>query len=249
MSLTNAVLKVNSNVIDVKAKIREAALTLREEITKAEHNALRENVKIEDIQKGEVQVPELLTYFFQNLVAGPETGRWKSERKMLRMESIAEDIIFSATCELKKPKKHLVLGMALKSLTGSRKVIEVSNKLGHCASYHTVQELETEMTFEANKQGNVTPHGIVPDLSVGTGAAWDNFDQFMDTLTGKDTLHDTVGIAYQAVPDHAQAVIDSSGQSQVVQEQPLTTTNPKKKRRRTYEPSGLILLPTGKSQN
>ena len=71
--------------------------------------------------------------------------------------------------------------MALKSLTGSRKVIEVSDKVGHCASHHTVQELETEMTFEANKQGNVTLHGMVLDPSVGTGAAWDNFDQFMDT--------------------------------------------------------------------
>ena len=30
-----------------------------------------------------------------------------------------------------------------------------------------------------------------------TGIAWDNFDRFVETKSGKDTLHDTVGIAYQ----------------------------------------------------
>ena len=30
-----------------------------------------------------------------------------------------------------------------------------------------------------------------------TGIAWDKFDRFVETKSGKDTLHDTVGIAYQ----------------------------------------------------
>lgn len=34
-----------------------------------------------------------------------------------------------------------------------------------------------------------------------TGIAFDNFDRFVDTLTGKDTLHDTVGIIYQNIVD------------------------------------------------
>ena len=33
--------------------------------------------------------------------------------------------------------------------------------------------------------------------SLATGVAFDNFDRFVETLSGKDTLHDTVGIAYQ----------------------------------------------------
>ena len=44
-----------------------------------------------------------------------------------------------------------MLGLALKSLPGSKKVIEMMNKLGHYVSYHTVEEIETEMTFEATK--------------------------------------------------------------------------------------------------
>ena len=86
----------------------------------------------------------------------------------------------------------------MKSLTGSRKVIEILNKLGHCVSYHTVEEVETEMTFEANKKGVLTPHGMTCNPLLGTGLAWDNFDRFVATMTVTDTLHDTVGIAYHA---------------------------------------------------
>ena len=30
-----------------------------------------------------------------------------------------------------------------------------------------------------------------------TGITWDNFDRFVEIKSGKDILHDTVGIAYQ----------------------------------------------------
>ena len=59
--------------------------------------------------------------------------------------------IFAATAGLKKPQKHLMLGIASQSLTGSKKVIEIMNRLGHCASYHTIEEVETEATFESTK--------------------------------------------------------------------------------------------------
>ena len=86
----------------------------------------------------------------------------------------------------------------MKSLTVSRKVIEILNKLGHCVSYHTVEEIETEMTFEANKEVALSPHGMTRNPVLGTGPTWDKFDRFVATMTGTDTLHDTVGIAYQA---------------------------------------------------
>ena len=42
-----------------------------------------------------------------------------------------------------------------------------------------------------------TPFGMDLLSCVRTGLAWDNFDRFVETSSGKDTLHDTVGIAYQ----------------------------------------------------
>ena len=44
---------------------------------------------------------------------------------------MCQDAIFATTSGRKKPKKHLMVGTALKSLTGSRKVIEIMNKVGH----------------------------------------------------------------------------------------------------------------------
>ena len=89
-------------------------------------------------------------------------------------------MILSATPGQTKPRKQLLLRMTMKSLTGSRKVIEILNKLGHCVSYHTPKETETEITFEANKEGALTPHGITcnPPLRL----TWDNFDRFIATM-------------------------------------------------------------------
>ena len=37
------------------------------------------------------------------------------------------------------------------------------------------------------------------DPQCGTGVAWDNFDRFVETVSQKVTLHETVGIACQTV--------------------------------------------------
>ena len=42
---------------------------------------------------------------------------------------MCEDAIFASTSGLKKPKKHLQLGLAMKRLTGSKKVVEVVKRL------------------------------------------------------------------------------------------------------------------------
>ena len=55
----------------MKTKVRDIALLLREEINRAEIFPLPNNSKIEDIKRGEVTVPELVTIFFQNFIAGP----------------------------------------------------------------------------------------------------------------------------------------------------------------------------------
>ena len=44
-----------------------------------------------------------------------------------------------------------------------------------------------------------TPNGISADSKGGIGCAFDNFDQFLESQSGKDTLHDTVGISHELV--------------------------------------------------
>ena len=75
---------------------------------------------------------------------------------------------------------------------------EILRRLEHTSSYYTMKELETKLTFHATETGNGTPTRMSLDLEQATGFAFDNFHSFMETLTGKDTLHNTVGIAYQS---------------------------------------------------
>ena len=59
--------------------------------------------------------------------------------------------IFVLTSDLQKMSKRMQLGMTIKSLIGSRNVVDVLNGLGHCLSYITTEKLETELTFGATK--------------------------------------------------------------------------------------------------
>ena len=75
---------------------------------------------------------------------------------------------------LKNSQKHLMLGIALKKLTRSQKVVEIMNRLGHCISYHTIEEIETEEMFESTKNNLFTPSGMMLDPKCGAGVAWHN---------------------------------------------------------------------------
>ena len=107
------------------------------------------------------------------------------------------------------------LGMTIKSLTCSRKVVDLLNRLGHCVSYSTIEELETELTFEATKEKRLTPNGMSLNPANNIGVAFDNFDIYVETVSGKDTLHYTVGIAYKQnilpTPNKSVADIGCSG--------------------------------------
>ena len=71
--------------------------------------------------------------------------------------------------------------MIMKSLTGSRKVIEILNRLGHCVSYNLVEEIETGLTYAANEKDILTPSGMNMDVNACTGLEFDNYDRFVET--------------------------------------------------------------------
>ena len=65
--------------------------------------------------------------FFQNLIAGPDSRRWHSKRKVTRIQSLCEDVMFTATSGRKKPKKHFRLGISMKYWMKSDNFIEDSS--------------------------------------------------------------------------------------------------------------------------
>ena len=78
---------------------------------------------------GETEIPEEVLQFFKYLIIGADNRTSGSSSKLRRIRSISEDVVYSMTSGRKKPSKHLKLGLVIKSLTGSKKVIEMLNHL------------------------------------------------------------------------------------------------------------------------
>ena len=144
--------------------------------------------------------------------------------------------------------------------------MEILNNMG---------QLETELTFEANKNNKETPFGMKTTPEVNTGIAWHNFDRFVETKSGKDTLHNAVGFAYQMrnIPVTNLTAMHSEKSTNCTNSLPLsqqlgirqnqqlsqkkqglaitidgTSENIKsRKRRRAYEPTGLNIPQKTKS--
>ena len=134
-------------------QIRDVAFKLRQEIMNASSIKLPEHLKVEDIFKGEVEVPDLVQNFFKYLIGDPDSRKWDLESRKRRIKSISQDVVFSTTSGIEKPSKHLQLGLAIKSLSGTRKL----ERMGYSVSYSSVEELEPELTFEGNKNSKETP--------------------------------------------------------------------------------------------
>ena len=161
-------------------RIKDVALSLRAIIKNATHTNLSSSgITFDDIIDGEVQIPEQLTQFFIHLVVGQEHRSHKSASKVRRVESLAADTVLSMTNGRKKPSKHLKLGLGVKSMTGSKKLIGMLNRYGHCVSYTTTEELETELTFTITSTSKISPPDLIPDSSLTVGIAYDNFDRFV----------------------------------------------------------------------
>lgn len=70
--------------------------------------------------------------------------------------------------------------------------------------------------------------------------AFDNYDRYVETFSGKNTLHDTVGIAYQLRNDAEDGNEDEN-------ENPEGNVIQKGKRRRRYEAMNLDVEPYRKT--
>ena len=71
----------------------------------------------------------------------------------------------------------------------------ILNRCDHAISYNTA--IETEMSYTHFEKNLVVPLGIHTIDGLHSHVTFDNFDRFVNTCGGEDTLHDTVRIVYQ----------------------------------------------------
>jgi hypothetical protein len=111
--------------------------------------------------------------------------------------AICQDIMFCASQGRSKIPKHIALAMSLQN--GSKQMITMLNRMGHCISYNETESLDTSLANEVLSKsaefGAVIPSGI--RLGPFIQAAADNFDLKKDTLDGKNSTHATTLVLFQ----------------------------------------------------
>ena len=101
----------------------------------------------------------------------------------------------SHKCRVKLPK-HIGLCISLHHLFQSKDLITLLNRFGHCENYSYTLELETALAKAAQDQSNVLSQKIV-GYPLGPSvfhSGFDNFDQLVNNITGRGSVHTAHGI-------------------------------------------------------
>lgn len=201
--------------------------------------------------KGEAEIPPNLRKFYETLITKDGTRIRNDplyDNKERRVQSLSYDAIYAVTNGELKTLKHILLGMLMYFLTRSRMVIQILNRFGACVSYDVAEECETEIVYAASEKSRLLPDGLHELEDLNTGLAFDNHDMFCDTLTGKGTLHDTVGICYQDVlPEHLVEALYGDRLKRNYASAPQSESTSKRRRRRRFSAENVTIEPFRKS--
>lgn len=185
--------------------ISDVAISLRSSIT----NAFEESEELpwpstaDALASRQDKLPEDLEKFLNLLLAG--THSHVSTRVSRLVQSIGQDICRAATNGQWKMTKHIFLCMTLRHLFRSAQLITLMNRFGHSESYSFSLELETAIGQALQQSSSLLSRQIVCDPAEPTlfHSDFDNFDQFVSSLTGSGSIHTAHGIMMQEVSSGA----------------------------------------------
>ena len=200
--------------------IRNCAMALRAEILSSEKSTIEEPVTVKKILEGEVRPPKILKKFYQILYTGTDSDdACLSSKRSRLIDSGAADTVFACSGGKLIPGKQLSLGFVMKSMTGSKGVVTLLNKLGHCASNETIRRIDLGLEETLQRDNTYVPTDLKRQPGLCLSIAWDNFDVNLETPSGSDTIHHTYGVCYQnetneAVSANAEVRPSSSNQQE-----------------------------------
>jgi len=145
-------------------------------------------------------VPDELTMFLRYLFTG--TSASKTTSKVARLiGSIGQDICRASTNGQWKLPKHILICMTLRHLFRSAELITMMNRFGHSENYSFSLELETALAVALQQTSSLLSTQIIRSPSVPSvfHSDFDNFDQFVNELTGAGSIHTAHGIMIQDV--------------------------------------------------
>lgn len=151
--------------------LNKAALLLRKQLLNAPKKDLPENPTLYDVRDGDTIVPQPVKNFFKVLYTGKISDQC-GKRVQHRIDSSSQDVLFILQRGHAKTAKHVTLGIALKSITGSKKLVQVMNRFGHCINNSCLEELETATAEAIKERRKACPEDVTPGLPMGL--AFDN---------------------------------------------------------------------------
>jgi hypothetical protein len=126
-------------------------------------------------------IPKSLYSFLQNIISPAKhdvdnTSQHDTEDRRVIM--LAQDLIHCASRARIKLPKHTSLAITVRHPTGSKQLITILNRIGHCLSYEEVEVIETSLANEVlamvDDAGVIIPSNIYPGSFVQLAA--DNND-------------------------------------------------------------------------
>ena len=166
-----------------------AAETIRTEV-KAEKSNISWPPQIQDIKEQKTVLPRYLNLFLIKLFGS------SADVPEVRLNSIGQDILYAVSKGRFLTTEHVLLSLAVKSLTGNVELIKILNRLGHGISRSKVAEIEAALAMQKiSNTASILPAGIQTNVQVCL--VFDNIDRLEETLSGDGTTHRVNGIAIQ----------------------------------------------------
>ena len=119
--------------VDEIEAAKRIALLLRKRILEVKKKIVIAKPTLQDLGEGDVDAPEILLEFFSELFTGNAFSN-ASPGKCVKIKSACDDAMFIARNGEVRPEKHIALSVAVKSMTGSKKLVQILNRLGNAQS-------------------------------------------------------------------------------------------------------------------
>ena len=146
--------------------ILRCASKLRNDIFTVQSKQICASVTVDNIMEGEAIPPDSVKSLFKMLHMGNLSRIEElSSRKSWLIDSSAADAVFCCSAGKIIPGKQLSLGFTLKSMTGSKKVLTLMNRYGHCASNETVRRVDKSLESTLNNSDSFIPDKIKSNLT------------------------------------------------------------------------------------
>ena len=159
MSFNVASCLAKENVKKSNDLLWDCAVMLRNKILQSGSNPLEELLTVEEIIRGEVDPPESVKEYSQILYAGPSGDL--SPRIERLVNSTSADVVYACSGGKLLPGKYISLGVALKSMTSSKLIVNLLNRFRHCISNKKVRRVDIGMISSLTSSNSLVPDQII----------------------------------------------------------------------------------------